>query len=171
MRQALEHEHTLLEDEAPRNDLVLGAPALLGIFFALALICAVCFGFGYSSARTVHMPLQAGAGTASLPTVPTPESRSAAAAASSIPDDDTQDGTDNASNASMGSGGNAPRTTPGSSTLGATPPSTAAKPTPGTASTQQEYWPPVTPRRQGRHREVPRRNKRCRALPGRARVR
>ncbi len=48
MRRALEHDD-LLDEEPPSRDLVLGMPALLGIFFALALVCAVCFGWGYSS--------------------------------------------------------------------------------------------------------------------------
>ncbi len=55
MRHALEPDQDLYPSEAP-TDLVLGAPALLGIFFAIAVVCAVCFGFGYS----VHSsPLQA----------------------------------------------------------------------------------------------------------------
>ncbi len=56
MRRALEQDHDLLGEEAPPNDLVLGAPALLGIFFALALVCAVCFGFGYSSGHGLRLP-------------------------------------------------------------------------------------------------------------------
>ncbi len=40
----------------PSHDLVLGMPALFGIFVAVALICAVCFGFGYSSSRSFHAP-------------------------------------------------------------------------------------------------------------------
>ncbi len=48
MRPALEPDHDLYASEAPA-DLVLGAPALLGIFFAIAVVCAVCFGFGYSA--------------------------------------------------------------------------------------------------------------------------
>ncbi len=47
MRRALEPDQDLYPSEAPA-DLVLGAPALLGIFFAIAVVCAVCFGFGYS---------------------------------------------------------------------------------------------------------------------------
>jgi DedD protein len=56
MRPVLDHDHDLLGEDAPPTDLVLGAPALLGIFFALALICAVCFGFGYSSGHGLHLP-------------------------------------------------------------------------------------------------------------------
>jgi DedD protein len=54
MRTVLDRDHDLLGEEEPSSDLVLGAPALLGIFFALALICAVCFGFGYSSGHGLH---------------------------------------------------------------------------------------------------------------------
>lgn len=49
MKQVLEHEAYPDRHDEPHRDLVLGAPALLGIFFVLALICAVCFGFGYST--------------------------------------------------------------------------------------------------------------------------
>ncbi len=64
MSSALERHHELLGEDEPPHDLVLGAPALLGIFFALALICAVCFGFGYSSssAHAWHVPGQSTAG-------------------------------------------------------------------------------------------------------------
>ena len=54
MRRALEPDHDLIGEDEPPRDLVLGAPALLGIFVAVALVCAVCFGFGYSSAHTLH---------------------------------------------------------------------------------------------------------------------
>lgn len=56
MRPVLDRDHDLLGEDEPSNDLVLGAPALLGIFFALALICAVFFGFGYSSGHGLHLP-------------------------------------------------------------------------------------------------------------------
>ncbi len=48
MRQALERNGGLLEGEEESRDLVLGAPALLGIFLAVGMVCALCFGFGYS---------------------------------------------------------------------------------------------------------------------------
>ncbi|HEY8996774.1 MAG TPA: SPOR domain-containing protein [Edaphobacter sp.] len=39
-------------DEIPRDrEISLGAPTILGIFFLIALICAVFFGFGYSFGR------------------------------------------------------------------------------------------------------------------------
>ncbi len=55
MRRALEQDD-LLDEEPASRDLVLGLPALLGIFFSLAVVCAVCFGFGYSSAHRLHAP-------------------------------------------------------------------------------------------------------------------
>ncbi len=55
MRQALERNGTLLDEEPPR-DLILGAPALLGIFFAVAAVCALCFGFGYSQGHGWRVP-------------------------------------------------------------------------------------------------------------------
>jgi len=58
MRQTLEQDQ-FSEEEEPSNDLVLGAPALLGIFFALALICAVFFGFGYTLGRKSAQPATA----------------------------------------------------------------------------------------------------------------
>jgi hypothetical protein len=36
------------------QDITLGMPALLGIFFAVVLVCAVFFGFGYSTGRIFH---------------------------------------------------------------------------------------------------------------------
>ncbi len=43
----------MIFDEAPEHDreISLGATTILGIFFALALLCAVFFGFGYSLGR------------------------------------------------------------------------------------------------------------------------
>jgi cell division septation protein DedD len=36
------------DDRETDREISLGATTILGIFFALALVCAVCFGFGYS---------------------------------------------------------------------------------------------------------------------------
>ena len=54
MRRALQPDHDLLGEDEPPRDLVLGAPALLGIFLSVSLVCAVCFGFGYSSGHGLH---------------------------------------------------------------------------------------------------------------------
>ncbi len=41
----------LRDSEGPDREISLGATTILGIFFALALLCAVFFGFGYSQGR------------------------------------------------------------------------------------------------------------------------
>jgi DedD protein len=41
----------LQNSEEPDREISLGATTILGIFFALALLCAVFFGFGYSQGR------------------------------------------------------------------------------------------------------------------------
>jgi DedD protein len=38
-------------NDEPEREISLGATTILGIFFALALLCAVFFGFGYSQGR------------------------------------------------------------------------------------------------------------------------
>ncbi|HUD21530.1 MAG TPA: SPOR domain-containing protein [Acidobacteriaceae bacterium] len=38
-------------DSGAEREISLGAPAILGIFFALALVCACFFGFGYTMGR------------------------------------------------------------------------------------------------------------------------
>ncbi len=40
--------------EPESRDLTLGLTALIGIFFAVVVVCAVFFGFGYSTGRTLH---------------------------------------------------------------------------------------------------------------------
>lgn len=67
MRTTLDRDHDLLGEEVPPSDLVLGMPALLGVFFAVALICAVCFGFGYSSGHGLHLTAQGASSTAKAP--------------------------------------------------------------------------------------------------------
>ncbi len=55
MSRSYQGGHDFFEDrgaEQPR-DLVLGTTALLSIFFAVAIVCAVCFGFGYSRGHEV----------------------------------------------------------------------------------------------------------------------
>lgn len=37
-----------LDESSDEREISLGATTILGIFFALTLICAVCFGFGYA---------------------------------------------------------------------------------------------------------------------------
>ena len=73
MRRGFEPDEETYEaqeqEEAPA-DFVLGAPALLGIFFAIAVLGAVCFGFGYSAHS--HAPLAAQSRTPAAARVPRP---------------------------------------------------------------------------------------------------
>ena len=60
MHTRYETEHDLRDlHEAPEHDreISLGATTILGIFFALALLCAVFFGFGYSLGRRSVSPV------------------------------------------------------------------------------------------------------------------
>ena len=122
MRRVLERDHDFLgEDAVPASDLVLGAPALLGIFFALAMICAVCFGFGYSSAHGMHLashaaPAPAATPTASPASVTSPSDIENAGTAEDSAADDTQAGS-----------------------------SATAKPAPGVAADASQYWPSSDP--------------------------
>ena len=79
-------------DSADR-EISLGTPTILGIFFALALVCACFFGFGYAmgrrSAQSVGVPFQA-TSTAGIgspkPTAGSPAGRPVVAAAQPAPD-------------------------------------------------------------------------------------
>ena len=114
------------EEQEQRNDLVLGAPALLGIFFALALICAVCFGFGYSSGHDLHLGTSTASATEQetaaipsahtpMPITPAPEPAETANAAGSLTED-------------------RPLEQAG-----------AAKPAPGASASASQYWPSGDP--------------------------
>ena len=48
-------------DHLPEREISLGTSTILGIFFALALVCAVFFGFGYSMGRRSSTPAVAAA--------------------------------------------------------------------------------------------------------------
>ena len=51
---------------SPSRELTLSTPAILGIFFGLALLCAVFFGFGYNMGSKSHQaPIVAAAPTTS----------------------------------------------------------------------------------------------------------
>lgn len=77
------------EDE---REISLGATTILGIFFALALVCAVCFGFGYSMGRK-STPVLASTGSAAVPDASSPalQKSSAATAAPAAPAPTTAD--------------------------------------------------------------------------------
>ncbi len=56
-RYDTDHDLRDLRDEAEQDrEISLGTTTILGIFFALALICAVFFGFGYSMGRRSAQP-------------------------------------------------------------------------------------------------------------------
>jgi DedD protein len=82
------------------REISLGATTILGIFFALALLCAVFFGFGYSLGRRSAPPVASTAtvepvstsseANASKPAPGSPMARQAAAASEIQPDDTSQ---------------------------------------------------------------------------------
>jgi DedD protein len=53
--------HDLHEPEEQDREISLGTTTILGIFFTLALLCAVFFGFGYSLGRRSAQPVAASA--------------------------------------------------------------------------------------------------------------
>ena len=55
-RYDTDHDLRDLHDEQDR-EISLGTTTILGIFFALALLCAVFFGFGYSLGRRSSLPV------------------------------------------------------------------------------------------------------------------
>ena len=55
-RYETEHDlKNLHEDDGQDREISLGTTTILGIFFALALLCAVFFGFGYSQIGRAHV--------------------------------------------------------------------------------------------------------------------
>ena len=72
------------------NDLTLGMTALLGIFLAAVLVCAVFFGFGYSTGRTLHGTKIAPAASPAASSAAAPRgSASAAEDSENTPESDT----------------------------------------------------------------------------------
>jgi len=69
------------QDETTDREISLSASTILGIFFALALLCAVFFGFGYSLGRRSTPPVTTATDSPSTPSsgAPKPSSGSAAA--------------------------------------------------------------------------------------------
>jgi DedD protein len=63
--------HDLNEDDRDR-EISLGGATIIGIFFALALLCAVFFGFGYTLGRRSSQPAAAPAATADTSLTTTP---------------------------------------------------------------------------------------------------
>jgi DedD protein len=52
---------------SPSRELTLSTPAILGIFFGLALLCAVFFGFGYNMGSKSHQAPIVAANTSAAP--------------------------------------------------------------------------------------------------------
>jgi DedD protein len=78
-RYETEHDlHDLHETSGQDREISLGTTTILGIFFALALLCAVFFGFGYSlgrrSAQPVASPAEVTTGPESSSSKPAPGS-------------------------------------------------------------------------------------------------
>lgn len=67
MNTRYENERDFHEPTGQDREISLGTTTILGIFFALSLLCAVFFGFGYSLGRrsTPPLPVPAGATTGS----------------------------------------------------------------------------------------------------------
>jgi DedD protein len=67
MNRLLDPDTDLREDSRSNGDheISLGIPTILGIFFALALVCAAFFGFGYSIGRKSGQNATATTSTAS----------------------------------------------------------------------------------------------------------
>jgi DedD protein len=55
------YENDLYESGEQEREISLSTTSILGIFFALALLCAVFFGFGYSMGRKSAQPVSGGA--------------------------------------------------------------------------------------------------------------
>jgi cell division septation protein DedD len=88
-------------DDAPPGstdrEISLGAPAILGIFFALALLCACFFGFGYSMGRKSAQSATADTAAANADTTGSSAAKPAAGSLASQPaaGNDAQPATDN----------------------------------------------------------------------------
>src|SRR6185312_8989987 len=71
------------------TEITLGLKSILGIFFALALICGVFFGFGYSLGRgnapKVSTTAQSAQQPAGIPATPAPQPATAAAPPQAVP--------------------------------------------------------------------------------------
>lgn len=86
----LQDMHQDIHDTGSNDrEISLGTSTVLGIFFALALICAVFFGFGYSmgrrSAQPPAGPADTGTATRSSTAKPTPDSLAAPTAREDTP--------------------------------------------------------------------------------------
>lgn len=78
--QRSEARHDMLENQSPDREVTLNTGIVLALFFALALLCAVFFGFGYSIGHK-----SAAAPIASEPDTASPADSAAASASSPKP--------------------------------------------------------------------------------------
>jgi DedD protein len=96
----------LRESDGRDREISLGTATIIGIFFVLALLCAVFFGFGYSmgrrSAQTVVNPSEASPVADSADSKPSPGSPANPSVTGSAVHKDAADGSDD-STASSGS--------------------------------------------------------------------
>ena len=64
MNRSYDSDDDLQDPNSPDREISLGTTTILGIFFALALLCALFFGFGYSMGRRSSQTLAGAPGTA-----------------------------------------------------------------------------------------------------------
>ena len=114
------------------REISLGTTFILGIFFALVLICAIFFAFGYSMGRRSLVPASGVAApvaetNVSKPASGVPAAQAGAATSSQADTSDQTNSTDQAANDGDSSGDSAPALVPVAAT--AKPASTAMLPT------------------------------------------
>ena len=89
------------DPDTGEREISLGTSTILGIFFALALVCAVFFGFGYSMGRRSAQPL-ASAATDPVATAGLNTAKPTASSALPIPSQQPADTPDPNSNSATG---------------------------------------------------------------------
>ena len=85
------------EPEGREREISLGASFIVGIFFALVLICAIFFGFGYSLGRRSALPASGVAASAAASSTP---AASAPAASATKPASGVAENSDTSSDSS-----------------------------------------------------------------------
>ena len=89
MNTRYETDHDLRDfssNDEPDREISLGATTILGIFFALALLCAVFFGFGYSQGRRSVPSVAASPGSTLTPETNASKPSGSVATQSAAPD-------------------------------------------------------------------------------------
>lgn len=137
------------EDEPLERDreMTLGTSFIIGIFFALVLICAIFFAFGYSLGRRSALPASGTAAATAAsqdsgssnakPSSGVPASQSASSSPDSSPDSSTDSTSDISSSAQQAPpvATQAPRAVPAKLNVKPTPASHAAAPSPAISAT------------------------------------